>query len=250
MKKVFLLVASALLATGAFAQATIAGLGKFGFYNVLTEQWVGDGWAGGAAINQKATIAVEVNDPEALAWLAAVPGRTIALADFRSHISQGAVKANVRLQRLCSTSDVYVIDVVLKQLFAAVPGIDTYDFSNPDNEGTHFHLQLTGADVIGTSTWDYNKWEYTYVVGNPATGADVAQIKGTTPAENLDVIGIATTTGSSTQCTINNAIGDVTVDGKIIVGYYSILGVKLDDAPATGIFIEKYSDGTSAKIVK
>jgi len=45
-------------------------------------------------------------------------------------------------------------------------------------------------------------------------------------------------------------IYDVASDGAVAVAYYSVLGVKLDKEPASGVFIVKYSNGTVVKVLK
>ncbi|MDR0874013.1 MAG: hypothetical protein LBN27_11205 [Prevotellaceae bacterium] len=45
-------------------------------------------------------------------------------------------------------------------------------------------------------------------------------------------------------------IYDTAADGATVTGYYSILGAKLSQEPASGVFIVKYSNGKSVKVVK
>ncbi len=46
------------------------------------------------------------------------------------------------------------------------------------------------------------------------------------------------------------AIGDITADGRTVTGYYSIMGVKLQDEPANGIYIILYDNGSTEKRIK
>lgn len=71
----------------------------------------------------------------------------------------------------------------------------------------------------------------------------------TEPAEGSYV-----TPGEKPQLYACSAVGiyDIAPDGSdaIAVEYYSILGQKLDKEPANGVFIVKYSNGRSAKVLK
>ena len=246
MKKIYVIVAALAVVFSANAQMGFlegskvdpykTPAGASGNFNCGTKAWV----SSEPAVNQRFTYAITVTDPAVLTWLSTA-GRTLALADFRSAVNEGVNKTNIRLVKVPGTNT-YAIDMVIKQIFPSI------DFSSLNDDNKYIHFQLTGADFTGNSTWEYNLFGYGNFAVAVAAGADAPAIdwvEGVAPAENYDVPGGI----DFAPCTISG-IGDVTVDGKIIVGYYSILGVKLDDAPATGIFIEKYSDGTSAKIVK
>jgi uncharacterized repeat protein (TIGR02543 family) len=52
------------------------------------------------------------------------------------------------------------------------------------------------------------------------------------------------------QWTATTGIGDVLADGRTITGYYSIMGVKLPDEPARGVYIVTYDNGTAEKRIK
>ena len=45
-------------------------------------------------------------------------------------------------------------------------------------------------------------------------------------------------------------INDLAADGSAVTGYFSILGAKLSEEPASGVFIVKYANGTAVKVVK
>ncbi|MDR0873430.1 MAG: right-handed parallel beta-helix repeat-containing protein [Prevotellaceae bacterium] len=49
---------------------------------------------------------------------------------------------------------------------------------------------------------------------------------------------------------LNTGIYEISTDGATAIGYYTILGQKLDKEPASGLFIVRYSNGKSIKVVK
>lgn len=53
-----------------------------------------------------------------------------------------------------------------------------------------------------------------------------------------------------TEYSSSASVGDVKADGRVVAAYYNLLGTKLSDEPAKGLFIEVYTDGTSQKILK
>jgi len=57
---------------------------------------------------------------------------------------------------------------------------------------------------------------------------------------------------SGNLCEIVYPVGifEVAADGSVAVGYYTVLGVKLDKEPESGLFIVKYSNGSAVKVLK
>jgi hypothetical protein len=48
----------------------------------------------------------------------------------------------------------------------------------------------------------------------------------------------------------NSGVETIVADDAYIVGYYDLQGRQLEQAPSRGIYLEKYSDGTTLKVLK
>ena len=266
MKKIYIIFAALAVTFSAKAQlGFLAGCDKgFGCNYRSSENCVGESgsfrfcdgeWCSvKPAVNQRFTYAIKVTDPDILIWLAGEEGRTLALADFRTNAGGPESVNKVPAIRLVNIGqNIYAIDMVISQMMPA------HDFAQMITEGNNrnniMHFTLTGADTVGQSTWNYSQFGYGNFNVALATSIDAAEIEwdeNVDPKENASPSGgraVGLAEPSCNNCIID-AIGDVTTDGKIIVGYYNILGVKLNNEPKSGVFIETYSDGTFAKIVK
>ena len=57
--------------------------------------------------------------------------------------------------------------------------------------------------------------------------------------------------GNSVRCVKDDtaAIGDILSDGRIITGYYSLMGIPLQSEPVSGVYIVLYDNGVAEKAV-
>ena len=262
MKKVFLLVASALLAVG-LAQAINNPKYTVGTNTFYVVQWdcENDYWAASNEfeVDQTFTFAVDISDKaDLVAWVADAPAgvtRSIAANIWAGADMQGI---DIRLHNI--QDNIYGATINLKQI-ALGRGktlVKDDDGNKADDIGqfTAFSATFFGyaRDASGASGVSWYVLPYANIsdvfstLEYTGTNISPAFTYGNNPKMNDD----ENLSGSEVPCKFEGGlgIGDVIANGKTIVGYYSILGVKLNDAPASGIFIEKYSDGTSAKIVK
>jgi len=131
-----------------------------------------------------------------------------------------------------------------------------YIYSWDDRSGSN--VEIWGGWPGATSTKDANGW-YTVEVPNGKSVGNVifnnnagAQFDAFA-VENAPTVStcyeITTSAATVVTCPVVGTY-DVAADGSTVVGYFSILGAKLSQEPASGLFLVKYSNGKTVKVVK
>jgi hypothetical protein len=263
MKKVFLLVASALLTMGS-AQAISNPTYTVGENSFRVVQWDCENQEFASSnefeFDETFVFAIDVSDNTALvSWIASPDaGVTRSVA---ANIFAGAELQGIDLRLFHLQDNIYGATINLKQLaLARGKGLVKDDLGNSADAVGQFtsfsgNFFGWGYDASGVSGIGWYTSPYPSPVNDifstlEYTGGKTSPEFAYSNSPKLNDESSPLTKGFEKPCLLGTGIGDVTADGKVITGYYTILGVQLDKEPASGIFIEKYSDGTSAKIVK
>lgn len=115
------------------------------------------------------------------------------------------------------------------------------------NDAPTFHVN----DQRGIISIDYDVEQPTFIYvfacndDSPAATKSLSAASAAAEA-NLKVYSFEV---SNIESGINGISAD-DADGKTIEGYYSVSGVKLSEPPTEGIYIVKFTDGSSAKVLK
>lgn len=114
----------------------------------------------------------------------------------------------------------------------------------PNGTGSEQHFAISAPNIDGANgTVTFSIVSGT--VSNTAVTLTVHMVDKATGGTQADVT--FTYTGTKQAST---GINEIVTTEKIIAGYYSITGQKLDKEPQSGIYIVKYNNGTSEKVMK
>ena len=237
MKKLTFLFVAAVMAVSANAQAPFGScsIGQYGLYDLETGIWID----AVPAHNQMVTLAIQVTDQTALAWLAQSPYNTLALQDFRLAPGGAAIdasKKSFRLQRV--SANLYAINIVLKQVWS------DFDLTSAPivEEGIiNCHSGLgqawsggEGSACISGPGWGYEAYGYCHIGFGPAEGADYATQLNCGDANDVPPVpGVCLPVNGPT------GIEEVFANPQEVVRveYFNLQGIKLQAEPAEGLFI-------------
>ena len=237
MKKFTFLLVAALMAVGANAQWGTCEIGEYGNYDLETGTWVNEV----PANNKMVTLAIKVTNTAALSWLAESQYNTLALQDFRLAPNGAAVegsKKSFRLERQ-GVSNVYAINVVLKQLWADYVLSNYYE--GQDNIiNAHSGLGKAWAGGNGsTPEWGYEAFGYCHIGFGAAVGADAPAINcGWEAGGTYEVPGIARPSlVASGDCGIGAGTESPFEQEPDNVEYFNLQGIKIQGEPKEGLYI-------------